>query len=430
MDEIEELVKKLKWELEFLTGAFPDMVQEALATASTDIDLYEEDGDELLTLDSAFTLSRAAMDAFLDELISLFPLRELPFFSYAAGDVKWIAGKLRRDADSDGDFEIISTAWLATNDDEVRLFEPLDAYNVSMSIRDTREIADRLAESGPWRRIGFDNGVLDRLEDLKERTPNFTEVIDCIQDAVSLSVRYKRPVSVVPILMVGEPGIGKSYFTDQLSSTLSVPLTRIAVDNLQIGTDIAGMSYAYSKSTPGEVFRVLTENNHASPLVILDELDKAPLNWGYGDPLASLHNLLEPVSAKVFRDASFPAQIDASHVIWVGTANELLRIPMTLRSRFEIFKIASPNTDQLDAILGEICREISCRYPGMAFDEDVIPLLLSKTPREQRKVLDRAVARASRYGDDRVSVLHVKQVMGLAKAGPKLQVVGEPTGYL
>lgn len=65
-------------------------------------------------------------------------------------------------------------------------------------------------------------------------------------DVVSLPKRFDRPTHVLPILVVGEPGIGKSYFTDQLLSTLGVLLTRIVVDNLQIGTDIAGMSLSYS----------------------------------------------------------------------------------------------------------------------------------------------------------------------------------------
>ena len=56
MEEIEKLVTKLKWEVEFLNDAFPDIVKEALDTASTDVDLFEDDGDELLTLDGAFTV--------------------------------------------------------------------------------------------------------------------------------------------------------------------------------------------------------------------------------------------------------------------------------------------------------------------------------------------------------------------------------------
>lgn len=310
------------------------------------------------------------------------------------------------------------------------LFQPVDAQKISISVAATESIAERLAKSGPWRRYGFDSGIMDRLEDLKVKTPNFVEVLDCIMDAMSLAVRYTRPIRVVPILMVGEPGIGKSYFTDQLSTAMTVPLSRIAVDNLQIGSDIAGMTFSYSRSSPGAVFRVLTEENHISPLVILDELDKAPANWGYGDPLGPLHNLLEPASAKVFKDASFPMPIDASHVIWIATANSLGSIPPTIKDRFEVFKVIPPSADQYDAVLSEIYKELMSRYTNVTFDEGIVRALRGMTPRDQRKLSDRAVARASRLGDDRVGVWHVRQVMGHEEPRPKLGIVKEPTGYL
>jgi ATP-dependent Lon protease len=37
-----------------------------------------------------------------------------------------------------------------------------------------------------------------------------------------------------------------------------------------------------------------------------------------------LHDLLEQVSAREFKDASVPIPIDASHVIWIATANYLM----------------------------------------------------------------------------------------------------------
>ena len=75
---------------------------------------------------------------------------------------------------------------------------------------------------------------------------------------------------------------------------------------------------------------MLSEQNHISPLVILDELDKAEVSYR-GDPLNPLHNLLEPVSAREFRDESISMPIDASHVIWIATANYLGKIPLRAR---------------------------------------------------------------------------------------------------
>lgn len=87
-----------------------------------------------------------------------------------------------------------------------------------------------------------------------------------------------------------------------------------------------------------------------------------------------------------------------------------------------------PSADQFDAILGEICQELSLKYPKVSFDEGIFTALSGMTPREQRKILDRAVARAIRLGDGHVNGRHLKQVMGCEE--PKVELVQEPNGYL
>lgn len=419
MSDIINRIKKLKWQLEFLDKVHPEAVKGALEVAGK------------LTVDDVFLTDTATIVEFLDNIYGELPYRTDPVVHAVAEELKSLSNSIKEEVASASAFQKVSQAWFRDEGTtRVKVFDLAEARRAALSIAGSAAIAERLAESGPWRKIGFDDGILDRLEVLTEKTPNFADVIDCIMDAVTLSIRYNRPIRVIPILMVGEPGIGKSFFTDQLSLCLSVPLTRIAVDNLQIGADLAGMSFAYSKSSPGEVFRVLIENDHISPIIILDELDKVPANWGYGDPLAPLHNLLEPVSAKVFKDASFPSPIDASHVIWIATANNLASIPSTIKSRFEVIKVSPPSADQFDAILRELCFELENEYPGISINNDVIKLLFGKTPREQRQLLQRAVARAIRLGDNCVRAWHVREVMGHGKSRPRLEVVREPSGYL
>ncbi len=411
-------IKKLKWQLQFLETEYPEAVKAALM------------GVEKSIIDDVFLADTATLVEFLDNVDGELPYRTDPFTHSISEQIRVLSNSLKNEVTSDGGFQKIAEAWFGNDGVAgVRLFDMAEARKVATSIAGSGAIAERLAESGPWRRTGFDDGILNRLELLKGKTPNFSEVIDCIMDAVTLAVRYNRPIRITPIVMVGEAGIGKSFFTDQLSQVMGVPLTRIAVDNLQIASDLAGMSFAYAKSSPGAVFRVLTEESHISPLVILDELDKVPLNWGYGDPLGPLHNLLEPVSAKVFKDGSFPVPIEASHVIWIATANSLAPIPSTILSRFEVYKVGKPSTDQFDTILSEICRELENQYPGVSIKDEVNKVLHGKTPREQRQLLQRAIARAIRLGDDCVSDWHVNEVMGHGKPRRRLRVV-RGSGYL
>lgn len=296
-----------------------------------------------------------------------------------------------------------------------RLFDPLALNHYGQENKTfsperylyNHRIVTKLIASGPYRRFSFGKDTLTRLEDLRGKVANFTNVLDRVMDAVNLSLAYERPIRITPILLVGEPGIGKSYFADQLSKCLGVPLKRVAMDNLQVGAGLAGSSYIYSNSEAGAVFKVLADDEHISPLVILDELDKAGDNSSYGDPLSPLHNLLEPVSAKDFEDASVGLSIDASHVIWIATANNKGRIPPSLVSRFEVFEISSQNSKARESILEEISDELVRQYPGIEFDIEIISALVDSTPREQRHILQRAIARAVRLGESKVTLKHL-----------------------
>ena len=299
----------------------------------------------------------------------------------------------------------------------IRLFSPLELqkYRLSNATRNperdeyVRRVLQQLGESGPERRFSFPADTLEKLEQLTPKVGNFAHVVECVMDAVSLSLCYRKPIKITPILVVGEPGIGKSYFAHQLAGSLGVPLRRVAMDNLQVGASLAGSSYIYYNSEAGTVFKVLTQEGHISPMIILDEIDKASDNLAHGDPLGPLHNLLEPESAKVFEDASCNLRIDASHVIWIATANYMDKIPATIRSRFEIFEIRSHSHGEQLSILKGICQELAREYPGIEFDQELLGELLERTPREQNQMLRRALSRASRFGESRVTLAHLEQ---------------------
>lgn len=272
-------------------------------------------------------------------------------------------------------------------------------------------IARRLSELGPYRRFDFDEQTIERLDELCMSSPSFSEVTDRVLDSVGLAQTYSRPIKITPILLVGAPGIGKSYYAGQLAHCLGVPVKQIAIDNLQEGAGLAGSSLIYANSEPGEIFKTLTRGDHLSPVFILDELDKAGASFLHGDTLAPLHSLLESVSAKTFADASVGLPIDASSVIWVATANDLGRMPDSLLSRYEVFEIPDPDQESRATVLMELCEKLQAEYHDVEFAPDLLEALLDKTPREQRQLLERAVAKANRTKETTVTLKHLRQVV-------------------
>ncbi len=423
-------VSDLTWQLELLVSVRPEVVRSALAELEIPIDSSGNPAVVSKAILEYFIASAfCGMTKFLTSLCNVLSVDKPD--PVVAGIIKSWLSLLESYCDEELYFittddydihnqssknEIFSTNASSVREGYIQLFSPLALYKCGLSRRTQnperdeygRRTLEQLVTSGPYRKFSFEPDVLVKLDQMKEKAANFAGVIDYVMDAVSVSIHYHKPIKITPILLVGSPGIGKSYFGNQLSGCLGVPHRRVAMDNLQLGAGLSGSSYMYSNTETGAVFKVLTQEGHISPLVILDEIDKAGDSFAYGDPLSPLHNLLEPLSAKMFEDASFALTIDASRVIWIATANSIDKISTAIQSRFEIFEISQSLATQA-GILRSICEELACEYGSIEFDEDLIASLTQRTPREQRQMLQRALSRAIRLRESKVTLKHLDQ---------------------
>src|SRR5262245_46259751 len=50
------------------------------------------------------------------------------------------------------------------------------------------------------------------MEHLYEDLPNFTEVLDDIKKQIALCATSNDPLELMPMLLLGDPGIGKTHF--------------------------------------------------------------------------------------------------------------------------------------------------------------------------------------------------------------------------
>jgi len=423
MKEIDERLKQLYWQLELLVKVRPGVVSYALDELNAAVGFANEpplEHDAVLA--TVFSYGSSCLANFLHDLCDECAEKASQFEMEMINNWKSLITLINRDADDHEKTLVLDQLLQSFSFDHSglsMLYDPLTLYDFGQSqgnqnpARDelTKRIFRQLASTGPYRRFGFDATALQTLEQLRSLAPNFGPVVDYIMDAVGLAAYYRKPINITPILLVGEPGIGKSFFTHQLAKVLAVPSRRVTMDNFQTGSALAGSSYVWSNSETGMVFKALSEGNHISPLIILDEIDKANNTFAhYGDSLSPLHNLLEPESARVFEDASFSLKMDASHIIWIATANNIEKIPAPLKSRFAIFEIRPQTADQLSSVLEEICMGLAQEYPGIEFDDGLLGELSATTPRQQRQVLQRAVARAIRLGDSKVTLMHLKLV--------------------
>jgi ATP-dependent Lon protease len=239
------------------------------------------------------------------------------------------------------------------------------------------------------------------LQELERDFPHFTEVIALIRRRCALAaVTPGREFQLPPILLSGDPGVGKTAFSESLARAMGQPFQRVDIASTTAGFALAGSHSSWSSAKNGAVWSLLQAPS-ASGLLMLEELDKAPQS--NFPVLGSLYSLLEPVSAGHFTDEYIGLPVDASHLTVMATCNDADHLEGALRSRFREFSIPMPDLDQMPAIARSVYRQLRLsRSWARAFDKElpaaVIDRLQGATPREIARALEDAHANAASAG--------------------------------
>jgi MoxR-like ATPase len=252
----------------------------------------------------------------------------------------------------------------------------------------------------------------DRVDDMLAKFPNFASVIRIIVRPHLAMLEKNASHRHSPVLLVGAPGIGKTYFAQALAHTLGLADAMfISMAGETNGSALGGSSIFWANSSPGKLFEALAwGENHtlppANPLVVLDEIDKVDIERY--NPLGSLYSLLEEETAETFRDQSLPdVVIDARHVRFIATANDVAKIPEPLLSRMMVFHIDPPSPDQLRRVIltiyqGLIERLQVCMHHVLP--EEVVQAALTLSPREAKVRIECAIATAISEDRDYVQI--------------------------
>lgn len=248
--------------------------------------------------------------------------------------------------------------------------------------------------------------AVDSLDPLYAQCPNFAEVVDDLKKYLALAVSGNEPMHFTPILLLGEPGVGKTHFAKALARQLATGYEFISMSSLTAGWILSGASSQWNNAKPGKVAQALIEGEYANPVVVLDEVDKAGGDHRY-DPLGALYGLLEPETARHFKDEFVEVDIDASHILWISTANEARHLPEPILSRMLVYEIPRPDQEAARGIAAQLYREIVAAHDWgfpEAADDDVLDVMASLPPREMRKRLMAAFGNAKLAGRDELCV--------------------------
>ena len=141
--------------------------------------------------------------------------------------------------------------------------------------------------------------ALPEMDALFEELPNFGEVLEDIRKHLALCVDSEDSIEMPPMLLLGEPGIGKTHFARKISRLLGTGFGFVPMSSLTAGWVLSGASSQWKNAKPGKVFDTLVNGEYANPVIVVDEIDKASGDGQY-DPLGALYELLETETATRF----------------------------------------------------------------------------------------------------------------------------------
>jgi ATP-dependent Lon protease len=253
-------------------------------------------------------------------------------------------------------------------------------------------------------RLAVKPSALPAMDELYEDLPNFSEVLDDIKRQLSLCVSSRDNLELAPMLLLGDPGIGKTHFAKRISKLLGTGFGFISMSSLTAGWIIGGASSQWKNAKPGKVFETFLRGEYANPVMVVDEIDKSATDGAY-DPLGALYSLLEHDTAAEFIDEFVEIPIDASDVVWIATANHARGIPDPILNRMNVYEIDAPDRDASRRIATNIYTEIrgahdwGKRFPPQPGD-DLLEAMARLSPREMRRLIHAGFGNASLAGRD------------------------------
>jgi ATP-dependent Lon protease len=181
----------------------------------------------------------------------------------------------------------------------------------------------------------------------------------------------RTTVRLRPLLLIGDPGGGKSRFARRLGEILGLSVWREDASRAD-GATFGGTDRRWYSAEPCHPFLAIAQSKIANPLVLIDECDKAATRSDYGRLWDCLLGFLEPETSSRYPDPALQTVLDLSHISFVATANSLDPLPSPIRDRCRVVTFPKPSAGDINAILPAVILDLA-KERGL--DESWVPPL-------------------------------------------------------
>lgn len=287
-------------------------------------------------------------------------------------------------------------------ENEKKSLEKGDDITNSSEIKRASILKDNAHMIKPYPLKSVKREAIEELEKMKLDFPNFVQVIEDIVGYVVLSSMGKNSYfQMKPILLAGDPGVGKTAFAQKVAKILDLAFQKLPFPTISASWVITGLDLSFKGGKQGKLFDFLAKAEMANPIVFLDELDKSKQSSEGGNPLDILHDLLEGETSTDVIDEAMNLGLNASKIIWMATANHLDRIPESILSRFKIYEIKDiKNESEKIHVIKNVYKNMISNQPNSEIfntnlSEEVAIEIKDNNIRVINNILSIAIARAA-----------------------------------
>jgi ATP-dependent Lon protease len=236
-------------------------------------------------------------------------------------------------------------------------------------------------KEGRRRPLTATNGMIAAIGNLRTIAPQFGSVIGVIENAAAMSLVTGQPIQVPPVLLLGAPGIGKTFFAKRLAAATGSNVIALSMNLTPSFGLLAGLSPVWRGTGPGKIATMLIESPNAAPVILFDEIEKVVVANAHDRPLDVLRfgsqRTLKPFMMSIMTWHSMPRT--------------------SLLDRLLILDIKPPTFEQRREIACQAYIAANNKIGGVLevpLSEAILDLLSTSTPRRITRLIGLALPMA------------------------------------